>query len=97
MGESGSMWTPHHWQVIGWEQTHHQWMGECVVKPLSTKDQTHHLQRIEWESFVASLETWTPSYFFPLAASPPLALSEGSQGTRGGSGQSRITKSKICE
>jgi len=45
---------------------------------------------------MASLEIGTPSHFFPLAASLPLALVGGSQGTRGGSSQSQITESKIC-
>jgi len=58
-------------------------VGECIAKPPPTGDQTHHLQHIEWESSMASLETRTPSCSFPFAASPLLALARGSQGTRG--------------
>jgi hypothetical protein len=36
-----------------------------------------------------------PSCFFPLKASPSLALAGGFQGTGGGSNQSQITESKI--
>jgi len=100
MGESRSMWTPHHRWVTGWEQTHHQWMGECVAKSPPTGDQIHHLQCIEWESSVASPEIGTPSHSFPLTTSSPLALARGSQGIGGGGGggsnQSWITESKIC-
>ncbi len=78
------MWTPHHQQMIRWEQTHHRWVGECVAKPPPTRDRTHHLQRIKWESFVASPEIGTPSCSFPFAASLPLALAGGFQGTRKG-------------
>jgi hypothetical protein len=92
-GESRSVWTPHHWRVIKWKQTHHWWMGECVAKPPSTRDWIHHHQCIEWESFVTSLETWTPFRSFPLAVSPPLALARGFQGTGGGRG---FNQSKIC-
>jgi len=59
-------------------------VGECVAKPPPTGDRTHHLQRIEWESFVALAEIGTPSCSFPFAASLPLALAGGSQGTRKG-------------
>jgi len=38
-------------------------MDECVTKPAPTRDQTHHLQHIEWENYVASPETGTPSHF----------------------------------
>ncbi len=69
-------------------------MGECVAKPHSTRDRTHHLQRIEWESSMSSTEIGIPSHFFALVASPPLALVGGSQGTEGGGGsnQSEITE-----
>jgi hypothetical protein len=47
---------------------------------------------------MASPETGTPTGFFPLAASPPLVLAGGFQRIGGGgSSQSRITESKICE
>jgi len=73
-------------------------VGECVAKPPLTGDRTHHLQCIEWESYVTSHEIRTPSCSFPLAASLPLVLAGGSQGTwRVGSNQSRITESKFCE
>jgi len=83
MGELGSMWTPHHRYVIGWKQTHHIWVGECVAKPPPTGDRTHHLQRIEWESSMASPETGTPSRSFPLAISSSLVLVKGFQETGG--------------
>jgi hypothetical protein len=46
---------------------------------------------------MASPEIGTPTGFFPLAASPSLVLAGGFQRMGGGSSQSRITKSKICE
>jgi hypothetical protein len=97
MGESGSVWTPHHRQVTGWEQTHHQWVGECVAKPLLIGDQTHHLQCIEWESFVASLEIGTPFHSFPLAASPPFVLVGDSQGTQGAPANHELSNQKFTD
>jgi len=38
-------------------------VGECVAKPPTTRDRTPHLQGIEWESYMASPETGTPSRF----------------------------------
>jgi hypothetical protein len=37
MGESRSVWTPHHQRMIRWEQIQHRWMGECVAKPPPTR------------------------------------------------------------
>jgi len=71
-------------------------VGECVAKPPPTRDRTHHLQHIEWESSMASPETGTTSRYFPLPASPLFTLAGKSQETRGGSSQSQITESNIC-
>jgi DNA-binding helix-hairpin-helix protein with protein kinase domain len=54
-----------------------------------------YLQRIEWDSSMASPETRTPSHSFPLVASPQLALVGGSQGTDGALVNHELPK--ICE
>jgi hypothetical protein len=97
MGKLGFVWVPYHRWVTGWEQTHHRWVGECVAKPLPIGDWIHHLQCIEWENFVASLETRTPFRFFPLAVSPLFALAGGFQGTRGALANHEIPNQKISD
>jgi len=47
MDELVSVRTPHHQGVTGWKQTHHWWVGECVIKSFLTRGWTHHLQHIE--------------------------------------------------
>jgi len=72
-------------------------VGECVAKPLATRDQIHHLQCIKWESSMASPEIGTPSRSFPLAVSPPLALARGSQGTRGALANHELLNQKFAD
>jgi hypothetical protein len=72
-------------------------VGECVAKPHPIGDRTHHLQRIEWESFVASFKTGTPSLSFPLTISPPFVLVGGSQGTKGAPTNHELLNQKFAD
>jgi len=71
-------------------------VGECVAKPPPTGDRTHHLQHIEWESYVASLEIGKPSHSFSLVASPLFTLVEGSQRTGGALANHELSNKKFA-
>jgi hypothetical protein len=95
MGESGSVWTPHHQQVTRWKQIHHRWVGECVAKPPPTRDWTHHLQRIKWESYCGITWNRNTILFFSTRRFTVAHFGLGLSRDQGASNQSWIIESKI--